>query len=162
MTNEAVMSIIAAFWLLSGRGLNLCFIILCYYAAYILSTSLPSEVIRLTEARPVYAYYIMQSVIDSTVMASALFVSIKYQKSLIIYCAYAAIIASSLLCEVGMLLDQSFGSNMLSFIHAERQEYSVPLDLLFAAIGSKAGERLLAYVFLLTCGRSSYNRFYRD
>lgn len=156
------MSIITAFWLLSGRGLNLCFIIICYYAMYILSTNLPSEVVIMPEVKAVYSYYIMQSAIDSTAMAAVLFASIKYQKSLIIYCAYAAIIASSLLCEVSMLLDQSFGSNMLSFVHAGRQEYSAPLDLLFAAIGSKAGERLLAYVFLLTCGRSSYNRFYRD
>lgn len=162
MTNEAAALIIAAFWLLSGRGLNLCFVIMAYYTAYILSTDLPSSQVAITDSVKIYSYYLIQSVIDSTAMAAALFVSIKYQKSLIICSAYSAIIATSLICELLMLLDQSFNVNRLGFIHAARQEYSIPLDLLFAAIGSKAGERLLAYVFLLTCGRSSYNRFYRD
>lgn len=162
MTNEAVALIIAALWLLTGRGLNLCLVILCYYVAYLLSTDFPSGEFATTDSGGIYAYYIIQSALDSTVMAAVLFVSIKYQKSLIIYSAYSAIIATSLICEASMLLDQSFSVNAISFIHAARQEYSITLDLLFAAIGSKAGERLLAYVFLLTRGRSSYNRFYRD
>lgn len=162
MTNEAAILIIAAFWLLSGRGLNLCFVIFSYYALYIVSTSLPPEVVAVTSSYISLPYYLTQSALDISIMLSALAVSVIYNKSVIIYFAYAAMVASSLLCEILMVLDQAFEINALSFIHATRQDYSIPLDLLFAAIGSKLGERLLAGFFLLTCRRSGYNRINGD
>lgn len=162
MTNEAAILIIAAFWLLSGRGLNLCFVILCYYALYLLSTDLPSELVIVGSYKISIPYYLTQSALDITVMLSALALSVIYKKSVIICFAYAAIVATSLFCEISMLLDQAFRINALSFIHEARQQYSIPLDLFFAFIGSRLGERLLVSVFLLTGFSLRYNRHNSD
>lgn len=162
MTNEAAILIIAAFWLLSGRGLNLCFVVFAYYALYLISTSLPPELVIVASNYISLPYYLTQSALDITIMLAVLAVSVIYKKSVIIYFAYAAIVATSLLCEISMVLDQAFQVNALSFIHATRQDYSIPIDLFFAAIGSKLGERLLAGFFLLTCRRSGYNRSNSD
>jgi hypothetical protein len=162
MSNEATLLIIVAIWLLSGRGLNLCFVILVYYAAYISSTSLPGQAVCIDDINYVSGYYLLQTSIDCAVLSLCFIICAINKKSIIFYYAYAAIVATSLICSFLMLLDQSFSVGRLSELHELRQEFSIPIDLFFAAIGSKAGERFSSCIFLLTGRRSGYNRFHGD
>lgn len=157
MTNEAALLCIAAIWLLSGRGANLCLIIMAYYAAYLVSTNLSPMVVYDQSASSTSIYYLTQSAIDSTVVVSCVAISMFYKRFIIIYGAYAAIVVTSLFCELLMLLDQSFGVGVIFKLHALRQQASIPLDILFAVIGSAAGERLLTCFFLRIGGWSGYN-----
>lgn len=136
MTNELAALIIGALWLKTGRGVNLCLLIFAYYAVFIASVWLRGVAPDYSEPLNVYLVYIKQSTIDMTFLILCLCLSVKYNKILSFSGLYAAIIASSLLFNGLMLFDQAADLDRFYQWHKWRQEIAIPVDLLFAVIGS--------------------------
>lgn len=136
MTNELTALLIAAVWLKTGRGVNLCLVILAYYSVFLLSIHLRSSPPDYSDAHNIYFVYIKQSAIDLTFLIVCLTLSVKYNKLVSFYGIYAAIIASSLVCNGLMLFDQVTDLNRFYQWHRWRQEVAIPLDMLFAVLGS--------------------------
>lgn len=163
MSNIEAFALVVAIWLLTGRGINLCFVVLIYYALYLSYPLLPQgEVIESIygEALVVYA---SQLSFDTIALVTTLALSTIYQDSIKTYLFYGAIIATSALLNACMLFGVATGYEELYYIHAMRQEIAVPLDLLFAALGSGKGGQFINYISssLLSVSRSVYNRFNR-
>lgn len=136
MSNEAALIVIAAMWLKTGRGLNLCFVILCYYAIYLASIYIRGEPPDFSIHQNVYLVYIKQSAIDLTILLFCLLISFRYKEKFTLFSAYSAIIATSLVCNGLMILDQISDANYFYQWHKLRQELAIPIDLIFAIIGS--------------------------
>lgn len=136
MTNELAALLIAALWLKTGRGLNLCLIILAYYLVFLASVYMRSAPPDYSQPMNVYLVYIKQSVIDLTFLILCLTLSVKYNKPVNFYGLYAAIIASSLACNGLMLFDQASDIDRFYQWHKWRQEVAIPIDILFAVLGS--------------------------
>lgn len=137
MTNELAALCIGIMWIgimwigsvvLTGRGFNLCAVILFYYIAYL--TLRP-----LTVDHPV-TYYAVQMVLDSIVIVLSCATARIYKVFWILPVAYAGIVFSSLACDGLKLVDEAGAFYMLSEVHRFRQSFSIPLDLIFAAVGS--------------------------
>jgi hypothetical protein len=159
MTNELALLILAALWLKTGRGVNLCLLILAYYAVFLVSVHLRSAPLDVTQSTNVYMVYIKQSAIDLTFLILCLYLSAKYQKMVGFYGLYAAIIASSLVCNGLMLFDQVVDIHRFYQWHKWRQEVAIPIDILFAVLGS-GGVRISNYdnPYLRTGAGKRYNR----
>jgi hypothetical protein len=156
MTNELALLILAALWLKTGRGVNLCLLILGYYAVFLASVYLRSAPLDTNQSINVYMVYIKQSAIDLTFLILCIYLSVKYHN---FYGLYAAIIASSLICNGLMLFDQVIDIHRFYQWHKWRQEIAIPLDLLFAVLGS-GGVRISNYnnPYLRTSTGKRYNR----
>lgn len=163
MSNFEVVCIVAALWFLTGRGINLCFVILLYYALYMAYPLLPELSIASVPTGEAQAIYASQLSFDTIALVLTLALSNIYHKSIRIYLAYGAIIATSATLNAFMLFGVTVGYEGLYYIHALRQEISAPLDLVFAALGSGKGGQFTDYISrsLLSAGRSVYNRLNR-
>lgn len=163
MTNELALLILAALWLKTGRGVNLCLLILGYYAVFLASVHLRAAPLDVAAPDHVYMVYIKQSAIDLTFLILCLYLSVKYQNFVGFYGLYAAIIASSLVCNSLMLFDQVIDLHRFYQWHKWRQEIAIPLDLLFAVLGS-GGVRISNHdnPYLRTGAGKRYNRSYRN
>ena len=76
--------------------------------------------------------------------------------------SYGAIIASSLVLNGLMLYDQMLDLSIVYKAHAIRQEFSIPLDVLFAVLGSANVERTHINHRLRAGDSSNYNRSNSD
>jgi hypothetical protein len=162
MSNEAALIVIAAIWLFSGRGLNLCFLIIAYYLTFLIATPYNITSLVQADAETTYGTYAIQCSIDSLMLVSIIYLSTFHHNFTRIYFAYGAIIGTSLLLNGAMLLDQLANLSMIYKAHAIRQEFSIPLDVLFAVLGSAAVERTHINSRLRTGNSSNYNRFNSD
>lgn len=136
MTNELAALLIAALWLKTGRGANLCLLILAYYLVFLASVYMRSAPPDYSQPMNVYLVYIKQSAIDLTFLVLCVSLSVKYNKPVNFYGLYAAIIASSLACNGLMLFDQASDIDRFYQWHKWRQEVAIPIDILFAVLGS--------------------------
>jgi len=160
--NEATLIALIAFWLLSGRGVNLCLLIIMYYALYI-ATSLTGNIgLFSANDSTVIGTYAIQASLDSLMMLSIIYLSSFHHKSTRIYLAYGAIIGTSLLLNGLMLFDQITDLSMIYRAHAIRQDFSIPLDVLFAVLGSAAVGQSHTNRDLRVGYDSNYNRFNSD
>ena len=162
MINEAALIVIVAIWLWSGRGLNLCLLIAAYYVAFLCVDI--STLSRVFQASPdiVYGTYAIQASLDSLMVLSIIYLSSFHHKSTRIYLAYGAIIGTSLLLNGLMLFDQITDLSMIYRAHAIRQDFSIPLDVLFAVLGSAFGGQSHTDSSLRTGYDSNYNRSNSD
>jgi hypothetical protein len=162
MSNEATLIVLLLFWLLSGRGLNLCFLICCYYAAFLLVDITELNGFFFTDSETVIGTYVIQCSLDSLALLSIIYLSSIYHNSKRIYFTYGAIIATSLVLNGLMLYDQMLDLSMVYEAHAIRQEFSIPLDVLFAVLGSAYSGQFNFNGSLRTGHNSNYNRFNGD
>lgn len=160
--NEAALIVILAIWLWSGRGLNLCLLIAAYYALYI-ATGLTGIIGTFkADESTVLGTYAIQASLDSLMMLSIIYLSSFHHKSTRIYLAYGAIIGASLLLNGLMLFDQIADLSMVYRAHAIRQDFSIPLDVLFAVLGSAFGGQSHTDSSLRTGDNTNYNRSNSD
>ncbi len=162
MSNEATLIVLLLFWLLSGRGLNLCFLICCYYAAFLVFSPYNITSLVFTDMEKVVGTYAIQCSLDSLALLSIIYLSSIYHNSKRIYFTYGAIIATSLVLNGLMLYDQMLDLSMVYEAHAIRQEFSIPLDVLFAVLGSAYSGQFNFNGSLRTGHNSNYNRFNGD
>ena len=162
MSNEAALIVIVAIWLFSGRGLNLCFLIIAYYVTFLITSVSGIFDTFIADSETTYGTYAIQCSLDSLALVSVIALSSFHHNFTRIYLAYAAIIGTSLLLNGIMLLDQMVNISMIYKAHAIRQEFSIPLDVLFAVLGSAAVERTHINSRLRTGNSSNYNRFNSD
>lgn len=162
MSNEAALIVIVAIWLFSGRGLNLCFLIIAYYFTFLIASPYNITSLIFTDSETTYGTYAIQCSLDSLALVSVIALSSFHHNFTRIYFAYAAIIGTSLLLNGIMLLDQMANVSMIYKAHAIRQEFSIPLDVLFAVLGSAAVERTHINSRLRTGDSSNYNRSNSD
>ncbi len=163
MINEATLAAIVAIWLFTGRGLNLCFVIICYYALYILGAILPFELLYSVSTAESFATYAAQLSFDTIVLVCVFALSLLYQEFIKIYVWYGAIIVTSAMLNSMMLIQITMDVFNVEHVHAYRQSLSVPLDVAFAALGSGKGGQNYIHISrsLLGAGRSVYNRLNR-
>lgn len=156
--NEAALIVIMAIWLWSGRGLNLCLLIIAYYVSFMIVDI--SELSRLFKADVdvVYGTYAIQASLDSLFLLCTVVLSKFHHNFTRIYLAYGAIIGTSLLLNGLMLLDQLSDLSVIYRAHAIRQDFSIPLDVLFAVLGSAAVGQSHINRNLRTGDSSNYNR----
>lgn len=159
MTNELATLILAIMWLKTGRGVNLCLVILVYYIIFIASVHLRLAAPDYSQPLNVYLVYLKQSSIDLTILILCLALSIKYKKIVSFYGVYAAIIATSLFCNAMMLIDQAADLNAFYQWHKWRQQVAIPIDLIFAILGC-GSDRIPNYYnpYLPISPRKRYNR----
>ena len=162
MSNEAALIVIVAIWLWSGRGLNLCLLIAAYYVAFLCVDITALSRFFIADASTVYGTYAIQASLDSLMMLSIIYLSSFHHKSTRIYLSYGAIIGTSLLLNGLMLFDQITDLSMLYRAHAIRQDFSIPLDVLFAVLGSAAVGQSHIDSNLRTSYDSNYNRSNSD
>lgn len=158
MSNEAALLVITAIWLLGGRGLNLCLLIMSYYALFIVTNVSGAVGVFFAPDDVVMGTYAIQSSIDALFITLIIYLSTIYQKFIKIYLAYAAIIGTSLVLNGLMLYDQMIDLSIVYQLHAIRQELSIPLDTLFAVLGSALGGQAYISLGLHTANGSNYNR----
>lgn len=162
MSNEAALIVILLFWLWSGRGLNLCLLIAAYYAAYLLTSISGVHEYFFSDAETVIGTYAIQCSLDSLALLSIIYLSSVYHNFKRIYFAYGAIIGTSLVLNGLMLYDQMLDLSMVYKAHAIRQEFSIPLDVLFAVLGSACSGQFNFNGGLRTGHDSNYNRSNSD
>lgn len=160
--NEAALIVILAIWLWSGRGLNLCLLIAAYYALYI-TTGLTGIIGTFkSDDSIVLGTYAIQASLDSLFLLCTIALSKFHHNFTRIYLAYGAIIGTSLLLNGLMLFDQITDLSMIYRAHAIRQDFSIPLDVLFAVLGSAFGGQSHTDSSLRTGYDSNYNRSNSD
>lgn len=162
MSNEAALIVIVAIWLFSGRGLNLCLLIIAYYLSFLIVTPYNITSLVQADADTTYGTYAVQCSLDSLALVSIIYLSSFHHKSTRIYLAYGAIIGTSLLLNGLMLFDQITDLSMVYRAHAIRQDFSIPLDVLFAVLGSAFGGQSHTDSSLRTGYDSNYNRSNSD
>lgn len=158
MSNEAALLVILTIWLLGGRGLNLCLLIAAYYAVFILTSITGIYSYFVAPEDVVLGTYAIQISIDSIFVTLTLALSTIYQKFIKIYLAYAAIIGTSLVLNGAMMYDQMIDLSMVYQLHSFRQELSIPLDVLFATLGSAIGGQAYISHSLHHANGADYNR----
>jgi len=164
MSNFEAFALVVAIWLLTGRGINLCFVIIIYYALYLAYPIVEQGAIVQTFFGEAVIIHASQLSFDTIALVLTFAISTIYHKSIKIYLCYGAIIATSAILNALMLFGIAYGIEELFYqAHAFRQNIAVPLDLLFAALGSSKGGQFTDYFSrgLLSTGRSVYNRFNR-
>jgi len=163
MTNLEALSVIFLIWLCTGRGLNLCLVIMFYYAIYMAYPLFPEMTITRTTEAEALVVYASQLSFDMIALVATVAISYIYQKNINIYFLYGAIIATSALLNATMLFGVAVCEESLYWLHAYRQQIAAPLDLLFAALGSAKGGQIIDYTHrnLLGASRSVYNRLNR-
>lgn len=158
MSNEAALFVISMIWLLGGRGVNLCLLIIAYYLVYMLCDITELSGCFFADEDVVIGTYAIQCSIDSIFLTLAVGLSTIYHKFIKIYVAYAAIIGTSLVLNGLMMYDQMIDLSVVYQMHAIRQELSIPLDVLFAVLGSALGGQAYISLGLHTTNGSNYNR----
>lgn len=158
MSNEAALIVIVAIWLASGRGLNLCLLIIAYYSVYLLASPQQIHDYFLTDLETSVSTYAVQASVDTLALTGCAYLSLKNKKIISIYLAYGAIIATSLVLNGLMLYDQMIDLSNVYQLHAIRQEFSIPFDVLFAVLGSAAGGQAYYNHYLRPFNAADYNR----
>lgn len=162
MSNEAALLVILTIWLLGGRGLNLCLLIALYYCAFIMTNVYGVTTVAFMPEDAVYGTYAIQCSIDSVFLTLTIALSAIYKKFIKIYLAYAAIIGTSLVLNGAMMYGQMLDLSIVYHLHSFRQELSIPLDVLFAALGSAIGGQAYISHRLHTSNGADYNRSNSD
>ena len=162
MSNEAALLVIFSVWLLSGRGLNLCLLIVLYYAIFIATDITESSGIFPADDDVVFGTYALQCSIDAVFLTTAVYLSSIHRNLIRIYWSYAAIIGTSLVLNGAMMYDQMIDLSMVYQLHSFRQELSIPLDVLFAVLGSALGGQAYLSTGLHHADDSNYNRSNRN
>lgn len=162
MSNEAALIVIAAIWLARGGGVNLCLVILLYYTTFIITSISGIYDVFKTDESTVYGTYAIQASIDCMFLVFTALISVSCKKFIKIYLAYMAIIGTSLALNCLTLLDQMIDLSVIYKLHAIRQDFSIPLDVAFAMLGSGNGQ-ITDNIrrSLRAAGRSVYNRLNR-
>lgn len=145
MSNEQAAILLLVLWLVTGRGLNLCLVILLYYFTYI--------VLRSLTIHDPAVYYGAQMALDTLIIACCCQISSFHKISNIIALTYALIIFTSLTCEGLKLVDEIGRFYVFNWLHELRQSVSMPIDIVFAIVGSAWGGGLLHSYSL--CSRTS-------
>lgn len=154
MTNELAMLIMIAIWLKTGRGFNLCLLIVAYYILYEISHAIYYNIPHQTATE---FYYLAQIFIDLTILFVCLLLACKDIKQSFIILLYGLVVFSSLAVEGLSLIDDSLNKELIIDLYDLRQEYSHALDLIFAVLGSGRGE-LINNLNLFIRVRRVYNR----
>lgn len=157
-SNLAVFAVLTVYWLVADRRLGLCLVVLLYYAAFIATELTDLQGYFKSDVDTTLGTYLVQMSVDSIALVAVAGLSLFYQKNIKIFVAYGAIIATSLLLNGLMLYDQVLDLSVIYHIHAIRQEFSIPLDVLFAVLGSVRDDRQGSLDNLRTRYRSIYNR----
>ena len=158
-SNLAVFIALICYWLVMDRRLSLCLMIVCYYALFMLTEITDLQGYFRADVDTTLGTYCIQMSIDSLALVCIAVLSLFYQQSIKLYLCYGAIIATSFLLNGLMLYDQVLDLSVIYKLHTIRQEFSIPLDVMFAVLGSArhVGQNNLDN--LRTCYRSIYNRF---
>ncbi len=136
MINLILLCIIAALWLSDlRRPFNLTFIILLYYVGYLCLQ--PASEYSADWA----GYYLLQSALDSLVVIACCYLSTFYQVRHWVPLGYAAIVGTSQLTQQLVLTNPGVFMSVFEI----RQWLSIPLDLLFALLGSGFGVRFMGF-----------------
>lgn len=160
-SNTATLTVLICYWLLMDRRIGLCLVIIAYYSLYLI-TELTDAVgyfgagVDLT-----FATYLLQLSVDAVVLICIAALSVFYHNSVKILLLYSFIVSTSFLLNGLMIYDQVLELSIIYSLHTIRQEFSIPLDVLFAVLWSAlhAGQNTLDN---LRTGHSSiYNRLNR-
>ena len=132
MSNEAIAVLLTAFYIICSRKLDLCFAILTYYIACILTNANTG----LQYATTPEWFYIQQSGIDLAAIVFICYLSKFHRQASHIYAVYAAIITLSMCLNGLMLIDQYTEAHSVYQWHMAYQRYAQAIDVFFAVIGS--------------------------
>lgn len=157
-SNAAVLIVLICYWLVADRRISLCFAIACYYALFLVTDITELDGYFSADVDSTLGTYCVQMSVDSLMLVCIVVLSMFYQKSVMIYLLYGAIIATSFLLNGLMLYDQVLDLSIIYRLHAIRQEFSIPLDVLFAVLGSVHNARQNNVDYLRTGYSSIYNR----
>lgn len=156
--NTATLIVLTCYWLVMDRRLSLCFLIACYYALFLITDLTELDGYFSATVDETLGTYCIQMSVDSVALVSIALLSLIYQKNIMIYLCYGAIIATSFLLNGLMLYDQVLDLSVIYKLHTIRQEFSIPLDVLFAVLGSAHNARQNNVDNLRTGYSSIYNR----
>lgn len=150
MLNIALFTAIFLLWLFSRQShFNLALIILFYYVGYFF--------LQPTAPHSVYwaEYYVMQTALDGLVVLACCYLSTFCHVLRGVVLCYAVIVGTSQLSQQLMLINP----DIFMRVFEVRQWLSVPVDLLFALLGSGRGGCLLRFANRVLL---DYNQRYVD
>lgn len=157
-SNFAALLVIAFCWIVAGARINLCLLILAYYAVFMLSEITPLVGIFSIDEADAMGIYAIQSSIDTLFIMLCVTLSSFYQKFVKLYLCYALIIGTSLLLNGLMMYVEMVDLSAIYSLHSARQGLSIPMDVAFAVLGSAHGKEFAFGHRLRAAGRSVYNR----
>lgn len=140
MSNELLAVVLAAFYIMCSRKLDLCAGIILYYCACIITNAYTTGL--RVESSP-YWFYITQSLIDLAAIVFICYLSQFHKAAVIVYLTYATIIMPSMLLNGLMIVDQVSDSNVMYRYHLVYQSYSQIFDVFFSVIGSANVSRFI-------------------
>lgn len=128
MSNELAALVVLVAWLSSGRGVNLCLVILFYYLGYMFIHCLTVHLPAL--------YFFSQSCLDAVIICFCYVLVSRYGHEKWVCGTYAALVYTSLICDGLRLIDQGAASAIAYDLYNLRQEYSIFIDMIFMIMGS--------------------------
>lgn len=140
--NLAALLIIAVLSAFARQRVNLCRVILLYYLAYF--------AISYTPGVSATVYYAAQALLDAAVIMACCFLARRPGAS-IAPVLYAFFVYSSFLCEGIKFIDEAYRFYAFTELHKLRQSVSVPVDVLFAVVGSDGVRRILSFCRRAIC-----------
>lgn len=141
MNNEVAALVILLAWVLRGAKFDLALVIFIYYAAYIAIDLTSFEWVLFQSA---------QALIDLSIILLCVILAFKSYNLAHPCFLYSIAVLSSLCVEVTHLLYGAGFNGLWYEVYEYRQEFSFPLDLIFAIVGSgKHGLITDAYLFIL-------------
>lgn len=160
-SNLSVAFVLACFWLIMDRKISLCLVIIGYYILYMITELTNLQGYFGADTDTTLGTYCVQLSVDAITLVAISVLSMFDQKRIVLYLSYGAIVATSFLLNGVMLYDQALDLSTVYQLHMIRQELSLPLDVMFAVLGSArdAGQNTLDY--LHTAYRAVYNRLNR-
>lgn len=155
--NITVLIVLSIYWLVSVRKVDLCLLIIAYYALFLIADLTELDGLFETDLYTTFGTYCVQLSIDAVVLVSIAVLSFFYHESIKLFAAYGAIVATSFLLNGFMIYEQVLELSTVYKLHAIRQDFSVPLDVLFAVLGSAHNARQNTLDSLHTAYSSIYN-----
>jgi hypothetical protein len=152
MSNELALLALLIIYSKSDGRFNLPFVICAYYVAYITMESYPLTV---TEQGAWLEFYLRQSALDVLIILACCYLSAFYQRFNKLALCYAVAVGTSQIAQLLMI----FNPTQFIGVHELRQAVAVPLDLIFALLGSGLGVHLLRFANRI---RAAYNQLYSD
>lgn len=158
--NLAVLIVLTCYWLVMDRRIGLCLVIILYYALFLITelTELDS-LFKSNSIELTLATYCIQLSVDALILVLIAVLSVFYQDSVKLFVLYGLIVATSFLLNGFMLYEEVLDLSTIYKLHVIRQDLSIPLDVLFAVLGSALNVRKDNLDNLRSAYDSIYNRF---
>lgn len=157
--NTATMIVLICYWVAVDRRIGLCLVVILYYALFLITELSELDSMFSSDIDTALGTYCIQLSIDALVLVALAVLSIFYQNSVKILLLYGLIVSTSFLLNGLMIYEQVLDLSIIYKLHVIRQDFAIPLDVLFSVLWSGKNARRNIVDYLHLAYDSIYNRF---